>query len=78
MVVKIVGAATIAKVEHDVFEEFKYQHALSFRDCASVLDAYSYSIRKRPQLPQLGYMYMDYAAFGDLWTLMGRIRKEPK
>ncbi|CAO2651441.1 Nn.00g040110.m01.CDS01 [Neocucurbitaria sp. VM-36] len=77
MVVKIVGGTTIVHVQLDIENEFKHQRALSFRDCASMLDTYGYSIRERLQVPHLGYIYMDYAAFGDLRSLIDRLKKEP-
>lgn len=78
MVVKIIGAPDINTVTRDVNEEYFFQRVLSFKGCPNILDAYGSSIRLRDYVPQLGYIYMDYAPFGDLWSLINRLHAEPE
>lgn len=78
MVVKIIGAPDMKTVTHDLNREFDVQHKLSFKNCPSILDAYAKSTRQRDPRPHLGYIYMDYAPFGDLWSAINRLYREPE
>ncbi|KAF1847600.1 kinase-like protein [Cucurbitaria berberidis CBS 394.84] len=77
LVVKIIGSTDVLGVVGTIMRESTHHEALSFKNCASILDAYGFSIRKRAYGPQLGYIYMDYAPFGDLLDLIKRLQGQP-
>lgn len=78
MVVKITGAPSLRRADIDLKREFKFQHDLSFKNCPSILDAYGSSLRNRDQAPYLGYIYMDFAPFGDLLGVIKQLEETPQ
>jgi len=77
MVVKIVGHKTVAEVKRDINTEFYLQDVLSRRGNPNILKAYRSSVRDRPYVPKLGYIYMEYAAYGSLADLLQRFKTIP-
>lgn len=52
-----------------VSHEYDLHKLLAGRRCGHILDVRAASFRMRDQAPQLGYIYMDFAPFGDLFSL---------
>ncbi|CBX97204.1 hypothetical protein LEMA_P103350.1 [Plenodomus lingam JN3] len=69
-IVKILGGADMAQINRDIDEEYRHHARLTNRGCANILDLHGYSYRSRPIPPQLGYLYMEYAPYGDLSDLL--------
>lgn len=70
VVVKIQGERSIEMIEKVTEQEFRMHSEVSNRGCVNILDVYGSSLRSRATAPQLGYIYMDYAPYGDLTKLL--------
>ncbi|KAF2875228.1 kinase-like domain-containing protein [Massariosphaeria phaeospora] len=73
VVAKIQGFDSLYALQKELRKEFGLHHAVSNKGCRHILDAYGSSTRQRPDSPHLSYIYMDYAPFGDLVTLLRAI-----
>ncbi|PSN73839.1 kinase-like protein [Corynespora cassiicola Philippines] len=68
--VKVQGSMTDEAAQRDNEEEYFYHKMLSDKNCPYIIKTYGVSLRQRPTPPSLGYIYTEYAAFGDLFTLL--------
>ncbi|KAF2001517.1 kinase-like protein [Amniculicola lignicola CBS 123094] len=81
LVVKIQGYTNLARMLRDS-REYDIHHLLSVRGSDHIVDLYGRSVRARghnlpppePRPPFLGYIYMQYAPFGDLMELADSYR----
>lgn len=73
MAVKIVGDNDKERLKNDIDFEAKPHQRLSKLGCANIVEFYGSSFRDREVTPHLGYIYMEYAPFGDLHTLVGKL-----
>lgn len=78
MVVKIVGHPDLDELEAEIKGEFNHHNLFSSHGCVNILKVYAHSIRERLSIPHLGYIYMEYAAFGDLEGLIEGLAMEPE
>jgi hypothetical protein len=78
MVVKILGGETYEEVKRDIDKEFGFHDAVSNKNCPHILNTWGHGYRIRSVAPQLGYIYMEYAPFGDLLNLIGELHSKPE
>lgn len=76
MTVKVIGERTRDQVRNTVNTEAGIHLEASKLRCPHILECYGYGFR-RAQVPYLGYIYMEYAPFGDLFDLLQKTQKSP-
>ena len=77
MTVKIIGEKYKSSVKKLVQDEAEIHIEATRSQPPYVLGCYGYSTRQNHP-PFLGYIYMKYAPFGDLFNLLDRIQREPE
>lgn len=83
MTVKIIGSKSKTALHRAIVAETDPHMRASALKCPYILEAYGSSIRFRrlrdnsPRL-HLGYIYMEYAQFGDLIDLVNKTRRTPE
>jgi hypothetical protein len=76
LVVKILGHDSPQHVLWEVNDEYTFQYILSRPRNPHILAAYGCGVRERDWNPQLGYIYMEYAAYGSLRDLQKRFERK--
>jgi hypothetical protein len=77
MTVKIVGDKNRPGLRRHIKREAQNHWEASQLKCPHISRCYSYPYRWREHAPHLGYIYMEYAPFGDLRSLLQRIKEDP-
>lgn len=70
MIVEIQGEKTAQMLRKNMKYEFDLHERLTRKGCRHIVDVYGVSYRRRHSPPMLGYVYMEYAPFGDLRRLL--------
>jgi hypothetical protein len=76
MIVKVQGADTYELAMRESQVEYVLHQRLSDLGCPHILRVYTNTVRQRTEAPHLGYIYMDYAPFGNLGELLRRVSAE--
>ena len=74
IVVKKQGYPTANEARQKVNEEAAMHLAVSQKGCSYILDCFGTALRDRPEAPYLGFIYMDYAPYSDLYNLIENYR----
>ena len=69
MTVKVIGGKSGEWLEEDIEAEFRPHFNLSQLNCPHILAVFGKRHHKCKIPPHLGYIYMEYAPFGDLSSL---------
>ncbi|EFQ87014.1 hypothetical protein PTT_17612 [Pyrenophora teres f. teres 0-1] len=72
MIVKIQGEKTAQMIRKNMKYEFDLHERLTRKGCRHIVDVYGVSYRRGHSPPMLGYVYMEYAPFGDLRRLLDK------
>lgn len=77
MTVKIISDDDQDKLRTDIQREVEPHKRLKELGSSYIIEFIANSWRPNEQNPKLGYIYMEYAPFGDLLTLVMQIRTHP-
>lgn len=77
MVVKIIGDKSRSGLQEHIEREAIPHWTSSKLRSPHIVECYCYAYRWREHAPYLGYIYMEYAPFGDLTSLLQKIKEDP-
>ncbi|CAE7187324.1 S-TKc multi-domain protein [Pyrenophora teres f. teres] len=78
IVVKMMGEEyDLVRLGEHLETEYDCHDILSATGCPHILEIYGCSLRPRLYPPHLGYLYMEYAEYGDMQDLLDHLEKNP-